>query len=60
MDATLQSKEIQELKDRIDELKDVIKQHAVILDNTKGIYSPYLDRDVEEMQHLRKRVFARK
>lgn len=44
---------------QIKELKDVIVKQGKILDSAKGIYSPYLDRDIEEMQHLRENVLKK-
>lgn len=46
------------LKMRIEELKDVIKEHGKVLDSYNKIYSPYVDRDIEVMKGLREKVLT--
>lgn len=50
--------EIENLKHKIDELKKVILKQGKILDEAKGLYSPYLDHDIEQMQYLREKVLC--
>lgn len=50
---------INSLKKRVDELIDVIKKQGKVLDDVKGIYSPYLDAEIEDMKHLRDKVLEK-
>lgn len=41
----------------INDLKELIRKQAEILEGAKGLYSPYLDNDIELVQHLRDDIF---
>jgi hypothetical protein len=49
--------QIEQMEQMVNDLKELIRKQSEILEGAKGLYSPYLDHDIELVQHLRDDLF---